>query len=206
MRLIEGGNLRFSNFALTSLLSIGLLTLASTIAFSQGRVKPETIEASAMGTGTQTGQIFEFRLLIYEFSTEQDRQNLVQAFEKGQTQGLFNALSKMKAVGHVSLTGTIGYDCSFIRLIPTQTGRKIRFVTNRPLRFGEELADSPSTAFDLSGGEIEINDQDKKKSGGVLLPRAQLVIDKEGQLKIDLTQNPWKLVNVLDWKGTPGVN
>jgi hypothetical protein len=27
-----------------------------------------------------------------------------------------------------------------------------------------------------------------------------------GQLQIDLTQNPWKLVDILDWKGTPGVN
>jgi hypothetical protein len=39
-----------------------------------------------------------------------------------------------------------------------------------------------------------------------LFPRAQLVIDKQGQLQIDLTQNAWKLVDVLDWKGTPGVN
>jgi len=25
-------------------------------------------------------------------------------------------------------------------------------------------------------------------------------------LQIDLNQNAWKLVDVLDWKGTPGVN
>jgi len=25
-------------------------------------------------------------------------------------------------------------------------------------------------------------------------------------LQINLVGNPWKLVNVLDWKGTPGVN
>jgi hypothetical protein len=112
----------------------------------------------------------------------------------------------MKAVGHVSLTGTLGYDCSFIRLIPTPTGRKIRFVTNRPLRFGELWSDSTSQAFNLSGGEIDLNDQDKNKSTGVLYPQAQLVIDKQGQLQIELAQNAWKLVDVLDWKGTPGVN
>jgi hypothetical protein len=58
----------------------------------------------------------------------------------------------------------------------------------------------------LSGGEIDLNDQDKNKSTGILFPRAQLVIDKQGQLQIDLSQNAWKLVDVLDWKGTPGVN
>ena len=35
---------------------------------------------------------------------------------------------------------------------------------------------------------------------------AQLVIDKEGQLQIDLNQNSWKLVDIIDWKGTPGEN
>ena len=187
----------------TTLLLIGLLTLGSAPVFSD---KPETIEASAMGTGTQMGQVYEFRLVINEYSTMEDRQVLVQAFEKGQNQGLVNALTKMRAVGHLSLTGTIGYDCSFIRLIPTATGRKIRFVTNRLLRFGEVWTDSQSQAFNLTGGEIDINDQDKNKSTGVLYPAAQLVIDKQGQLQIDLNQNAWKLVDVLDWKGTPGVN
>jgi len=32
------------------------------------------------------------------------------------------------------------------------------------------------------------------------------VLDSQGQLQWDLTQNPWKLVDVLDWAGTPGVN
>ena len=188
---------------ITSLVLTILLTVGSKRALSE---KPETIEASAMGTGTQMGQVYELRLIIYEFSTMEDRQVLVQAFEKGQNQGLVNALSKMKAVGHLSLTGTIGYDCSFIRLIPTATGRKIRFVTNRQIRFGEAFFDTQSQAFNLSGGEIDLNDEDKHKSTGVFFPAAQLVIDKQGQLQIDLNQNAWKLVDILDWKGTPGVN
>jgi hypothetical protein len=51
-----------------------------------------------------------------------------------------------------------------------------------------------------------VNDTDKSKSTGVLYPECQLAIDKEGQLKIELTQNAWKLVDVIDWKGTPGIN
>jgi hypothetical protein len=59
------------------------------------------------------------------------------ALEKGQNQGLANALSKMKSTGHIEVIGTLGYDCSYIRMIPTPTGRKITFVMNRLLRFGE---------------------------------------------------------------------
>src|SRR6516162_8924719 len=185
---------------------VGLLTIGSLPFFSRDRVKNETIEASAMGTGTQLGAIVGVSIEIYDFSTPDDRTMLVQAFEKGQNQGLVNALSRMKVVGHCSITGTLGYDVAFIRMIPTSTGRKLLFVTNRLLRFGEVYYDTQSTAFNLTAGEFELNDQDKKKSTGVLFPLAQLAIDKEGQLQIQLNQNPWKLVDVLDWKGTPGVN
>src|SRR5580658_10470739 len=116
------------------------------------------------------------------------------------------AMGKMHAVGHISITGTLGYDLAYIRMIPTPTGRKIRFVTNRLLRFGEVWADTQSTAFNLTGGEFDLNDTDKSKSTGVLYPACQLAIDKQGQLQIELNQNAWNLVDVLDWKGTPGVN
>ncbi len=108
----------------------GLLILASTLAFSRGP-KPEVIKATAMGTGSQLGQAINVALDIYDFSTPEDRQILIEAFTKGQNQGLVNALTKMKAVGHCSMTGTLGYDVSYIRLMKTPTGRKIIFVTNR---------------------------------------------------------------------------
>ena len=159
-----------------------------------------------MGTGTQMGANIGVTLNIYEFSTPAERQVLVQAYQKGQNQGLVNALQKMKAVGHVEITGTLGYDCSYIKMIPTPTGRKIVFVTNRQLRFSEAYFDTQSQSFNLTAGIIEINDQDKSKSTGVVYPAAQLTLDSQGQLQWDLTQNPWKLVDVIDWKGTPGVN
>jgi hypothetical protein len=183
-----------------------LLVLAISPAFSQKRPKAETIEASAMGTGTQLGQVIGISVEIYEYSTPEDRQVLMDAFAKGQNQGLVNALGKMHAVGHISVTGTIGYDLAYVRMIPTPTGRRLRFVTNRLLRFGEVWADSQSTSFNLTGGEFDLDDTDKSKSKGVLYPECQLAIDKQGQLQVQLAQNPWNLVDVIDWKGTQGVN
>jgi hypothetical protein len=186
-------------------LAVVVMALLATQAGS-ARDKYETIEAQAFGTGTQMGQNIGVTLNIYEFSTPADRVNLVQAFEKGQNQGLVNALSKMKAVGHVEVTGTLGYDCSYIRMTPTPTGRKIVFVTNRQIRFGEAFFDTQSQSFNLTAGEFDINTTDKSKSTGVLYPAAQLIIDKEGKLQLDLNQNPWRLSDVLDWPGTAGVN
>jgi hypothetical protein len=190
-----------------SLLLAILLLVAFTLRLSadDAKVKVGTIDATAMGTSTQLGQTVNVKINIYQFSTEEDRAILVEAFKKGQNQGLVNALTKMKADGHIAITGTIGYDLSYIRLIPTPTGRKIRFVTNRLLRIGESYYSTQSKEFNLTAGEIEINDSDKSKSGGVLYPAAQLVINKEGQLEFQLRKNPWKLVNIIDWNkaGTP---
>jgi len=176
-----------------------LMISAAAIAISSDDRKTETIDATAMGTSTQLGQNVSVKATIYEYSTEEDRQILLEAFKKGQNQGLVNALTKMKAVGRIAITGTIGYDLSFIRLIPTPTGRKIRFVTNRQLRFGEAYYNTQTTAYNLTAGEIEINDSDKDKSNGVLYPAAQVVINKEGEVEFQLNKNPWKLVNIIDW-------
>src|SRR5664279_3691966 len=186
--------------AVSSLLVLGLMMIGSISGFA--RNKNETIDATAYGTSTQLGRNVGVTLIIYEFSTPEDRQILVEAFQKGQNQGLYNALSKMKAVGRIQIPGTLGYDVSFIRLIPTSTGRTIKFITNRKISFGEAYADSQSQSFDLTAGQFELNDQDKSKSTGVLYPAAQLLINKDGEIQLDLNQNAWRLSNFIDWKGT----
>lgn len=166
------------------------------------RDRNETIDATAWGESTQMGRHFDVTVTIYDWSTAADRQILVEAFQKGQNQGLVNALTKMKAVGHIAITGTLGFDLSYIRMEPTPTGRKIVFVTNRLIKFGEAYADTQSQAYNLSAGQIDMNDQDKTKSSGVLYPAAQLIIDSAGKLQLDLRENPWRLSDIIDWKGS----
>jgi hypothetical protein len=184
--------------------------LASLIIMSSipgfARDKNEVIDATAWGTSTQLGKNIGIRIIIYQYSTPEDQDILEQAFQKGQNQGLVNALEKMKAVGRISVTGTLGYDLSFIKLTDTPTGRTIRFATNRPIRFGEAYYDTQSRYYNLTAGEINLNDQDKSKSNGVLYPAAQLTIGSDGQLTMELNKNPWRLGNIIDWTGTAGEN
>src|SRR5689334_23216399 len=135
---------------LHSLLAASMLLLGSTPGFSRDR--NETIEAQAFGTGTQMGANIGVTLNIYEFSTPADKQILVQAYEKGQNQGLVNALQKMKAVGHVEVTGTLGNDGAYIKMVNTPTGRKIVFVTHRWIRFGATYYDTQPHSFTLTAG------------------------------------------------------
>jgi hypothetical protein len=182
-----------------------MLVAALVLAFTApgfARDKNETIDATAWGESTQMGRHFDVTVTIYDWSTAADRQVLVEAFQKGQNQGLVNALTKMKAVGHIAITGTLGFDLAYIRMEPTPTGRKIVFVTNRLIKFGEAYADTQSQAYNLSAGQFELNDQDKTKSTGVLLPAAQLIVNADGKLEVDLRQNPWRMSDIIDWKGS----
>jgi hypothetical protein len=188
-------NLHFAN---VMALLISLLMIASVPSVGQ-RGKTETIDATAFGSSTQLGRNFGVKIIIYEFSSPEDRDVLVQAFQQGQNDGLVNALEKMKSVGRIQIPGTIGYDLSFIREIMTPTGRTIRFVTNRKIAFGESYWSTQTKSFNLTAGEININDKDKDKSGGVLFPATQLIVNKEGELQWELNQNAWKLTNIIEW-------
>ncbi|HEX8815873.1 MAG TPA: hypothetical protein VF753_10270 [Terriglobales bacterium] len=181
-----------------TLVLAGLLVVAGVPCFGQRAI--ETIDASVFGTSTQMGRNFGLKIIIYEFSTPEDRDILVQAFKEGQNDGLVNALEKMRSVGRISMPNTLGFDLSFIREILTPTGRTIRFVTNRKIAFGESWASAPSKSYNLTAGEIRLNDQDKSKSDGVLFPAAQLIVNEEGELQFDLNQNPWRLANIIEWK------
>jgi hypothetical protein len=182
-------------------LLLTLLLAAAGPAISADDKPTETIDATAMGTSTQLGKTVSIKVTINQYSTQADRQVLVDAFKKGQHQGLVKALQDMKPVGRIAITGTLGYDLAYIALIPSPTGRKIRFATNRLIRFGEAYNNTQSQAFDLTAGEFDLNDSDNKKSSGVLYPAAQLIINKQGQLQFELRKNPWKLVNIIDWNG-----
>lgn len=187
------------NLTIELSLLVGLLLIVNPLVLAQ-RGSVETIDATAFGTSTQLGRNFGVKVIIYEFSDPEDRDILVQAFAKGQNDGLRNALEKMKSVGRIQIPGTLGFDLSFIREIVTPNGRTIRFVTNREIAFGESYWNTRTKSFNLTAGEITLNDKDKSKSEGVLFPAAQLIVNKEGELQFELNQNAWKLTNIIEWK------
>jgi len=191
-------NSKILHFAAEITFLIGLFAIASVPSFGQ-RKSSETIDATAFGTSTQLGRTFGVKLIIHEFSGPEDRDILIQAFQKGQNDGLVNALEKMKSVGRIQIPGTLGYDVTYIREILTPTGRTIRFVTSRKIAFGESYWDTQTKSFNLTAGEIKINDKDRDKSDGVLFPAAQLIVNKEGELQWELNQNSWRLTNILEW-------
>ncbi len=192
---------KFTNrkFLYGALLLATLLITTVTLVNSQEDRKIEVVDSTATGTSTQLGTMVNVKVTIFQYSTDDDRAVLVDAFKKGQNQGLVDALGKMKAVGRIAITGTLGQELAYIRLIPSDTSRRIRFVTNRQIQFGEAYHNTQSKAYNLTAGEFILDNSDKDKSVGVLYPAAQLIINKEGQLEFQLRKNHWNLVNIIDW-------
>lgn len=154
------------------------------------------IQAQAMGQSTQLGRSFSVTAIIEEFSPAEDQQLLLQAFEQKGNEGLVNALSKMHSKGRLAITGTLGGDLAYVRSFPMPDGgTRLRMITNRLLRFGEVWADTRSSDYNLTGMEVILS-KDKKHNSGTLFPAAELKLNKENKIEIELYQNPWKLVNV----------
>jgi hypothetical protein len=158
----------------------------------------EVYQAQAMGQSTQLGKNFNVTINIEQYSTQEERQVLVDAFQQAGSEGLFNALEKMHSKGRVAITGTLGYDISFVRKIPTADGFKIRVLTNRPIGIGEAWVNGRTMDYNLSAFEMDLS-KEKDKSAGVLLPACKFKINKKtGELEIENYQNPWKLQNIMD--------
>jgi len=158
--------------------------------------KFETIQATMQGEGTQLGRRTDVKIIIYEYSTDDDQKALQEAFQAAGSQGLFNALTKMKAKGHMAITGTLGFDVNFIREFQVPEGRKIRLVTDRPIRFGEAWHQTRSTDYNLSACDVILT-KEKGKSTGTILPALELKLDpKTGQIVVEAYKNPWRLLNI----------
>ena len=182
--------------ALVLLMSIGSFVQAE----EKSKPKYETISCTAFGQSTQLGQTFSVNIIIREYSDPSDKQILLDAFNKGGSQGLFNAVSKMPSKGRIAITGTVGYDVNYIREFPSATSRKIRLVTDRPITFGEVWSNSRSMDYNLSILELDIPSGKGDKGTGTLLPAAELQLNKKtNEIEIEAYKNPWRLANVIDW-------
>jgi hypothetical protein len=201
--------------AMIKKLFTSVLTMASTFAVAvifvpvtcnvvaQEEPKPkpkiETIQAQAMGQLTASGKTFNVTVRIESYSTPEDQKVLIDAFTSGGHNALVKALSKMKGRGRVAITGTIGYQIAYIRSFPTETGRKIRLITDRPIKFKEAYVNGRSTDYDLSAMEINL-DNDPKKSDGTLIVAGKFSVDKKTQ-QISFESygsGPWRLTNVME--------
>ena len=156
------------------------------------------IQATAMGTSTQMGKMVNVNIHIDQFSTQEDRKTLIDAFKRSGQDGLVDALEHMKGKGRFSTPYGVGNEVKYIIELPPDKGRRhIRLVTNRRIGFGEARADTRSTEYSVGAVDLFLT-PDGKGSEGTALPACKLKVDKKTQqIEVEAYQNPWKLTNLM---------
>jgi hypothetical protein len=160
--------------------------------------KGMTIQATAMGTSTQMGKMYSVNIYIQQYSTEDERKTLINAFKQRGQDGLVGVLEDLKSKGRVRFaSGGVGNDVKYIMELPSEKGaRRLRLVTDRNLAFGELYNSTRSR--DYSVGAIELILTPDGKGSGTVLPACKLTVDKKKQqVEIETYQNPWKLTNFM---------
>jgi hypothetical protein len=178
-----------------ALLVCFLLLCAGFLASAQNQERM-TIQATARGTSTQLGKLYNINIHIEQFSTPDDQKALIEGFNRSGQNGLVDVLEKMKPKGRIRFaSGGVGNDIKHIIELPSENGRRFRLVTDRNLAFGELYYSSRSS--DYSVGAIELTITPDGKGTGTLLPACKLKLNKEKQIEIEAFQNPWDLNNFM---------
>jgi len=193
-------NRRFRNNLIVShcLLLFLLLTGIGIIVQAQDQ-QPMIIQANAMGTSTQMGKMVSVNIYIDQFSTQEDRKALIDAFKRSGQDGLVDVLEDMKPKGRVRFaSGGVGNDVKYIIELPPSKGRRhIRLVTDRNIAFGELYSGTRSRDYSVGAIELFLT-PDGKGCEGTVLPACKLKIGKKTQqIEIETYQNPWKLTNFM---------
>jgi len=198
------------SFAAAAAAIAGIVLLGSLPGFAEEKPKTEKPKAEkpkresfgavAEAQGPQLGTRLQVTIIIEGYSTPEDRQTLLEAYSSGGQKGLATALTRMKSKGHIAFGDSLGYDLNYIAQEPTQDGRRIRIVTDRAIGIAEGWIMGTSIDYDLSLVELDLSST-KGKSAGTLVLAAKFQMSKEGQLEIvPYELEPWKLIDVMEWK------
>lgn len=189
--------MRDMNSFLRSTFAVSLFLLLAgigTTVQAQGRM---TIQATAMGTSTQMGKIYNVNILIEQLSTPDEQKALIDAFTRRGQDGLVDVLQDMKPKGRIRFaSGGVGNDIKHIIELPSEKGRRFRLVTDRNIAFGELYRGTRSR--DYSVGAIELVLTPDGKGSGTVLPACKLTVNKKTkQIEVETYQNPWNLTNLM---------
>ena len=148
----------------------------------------ETFSALAyLPTGIAAGATANVTINIESYSSDQDAQQLQAALFEGPNT-LLKALESRKSIGRIEREGTISfYDFKFIRSTPTENGRQIIAVTDRPIGFLENYfaTRSKDYKFGILLLDLKNNKKGREEGVGSLIYAAQIKLMNGAQVEIE---------------------
>ena len=133
-------------------------------------------------------------ILIERYTSDGERMEYFRLLKEKGPEALLRTLSKVN-VGRISAPGQVGVAVAVARIRETESGKRIRLVTTRPVSFlqarrGEIVDEFPYTIMDLYLNE-------DSKGQGSIVSAIKVSFDDDGQLQIQvLGGDPLDLINV----------
>lgn len=136
--------------------TIAALSALSLLAFAQTSGEPERFTASAVnmtsgGTGT-------LEMVVNRWSTDAERNNLVQVLVNKGENSLLDALQKTPKVGYIRNVNSIGWDLHYAHHQPLPDGgEQVVIATDRPMGFREVANQWRTTDYPFTVIEMRLN-------------------------------------------------
>lgn len=116
-------------------------------------------------------------IYINSYSTDEEAKSLAGALIDGGPDALHKALEKTESKGKITLSGRVGfYDLKLIRSRPTETGRRIYAVGDRPVGFLEAYYSGRSRDYEFGILQLDVkpNKKGREEGAGALIYAAKI--------------------------------
>jgi hypothetical protein len=107
---------------------------------------------------------------IDRWTGPEEQEKLFAALREEGQEAFLQALTRAKAVGWIATPTSLRYDFFFAQQQPTEKGRRIMMITDRPMQIAERMSASPSRDYPFTVIELHLD-----KDGGGTGTLAQLV-------------------------------
>jgi hypothetical protein len=117
------------------------------------------VNMNAQRAGATTSQV---DIHVQRYSTDKERDELLDAFKNGGQDKLLDALQKLPVVGYIRTPTSLRYDLHFARQVPNpEGGRKIILLTDRHMAMWEVVNSTRSMNYPFTLIQLQLGPDDK---------------------------------------------
>jgi hypothetical protein len=193
-------------FGVLLLLWIGLAVIPTNLTHVDAKTKAEAFSAMAYlpsGAGRAmigAGATANLTINVERYSTDDEAKQYAQTLlEKGPDELLKN-LQEAKSIGSVQMQRRMGFfELKFIRSRPTETGRRVVGVCDRPIGFLEGYFSGRSldNKFGIVIIDLKTNKKGKEEGEGELIYAAKVTVLESNKVEVEnYGVDPVKLMGV----------
>jgi hypothetical protein len=149
-----------------------------------------------------SGRTYQVTINVEQWTSVEDRQNLVTQLKEGGEEAVLKAAEKMKA-GYIlppAWAQQPSWRIAVASTFDSPKGRVVRLFTDRPIAFFEAYRSTRSLDYPFGAAELVLNE--KGEGEGVVIPAAKISLDEQGRLVFETlphSTGPQKLLGVKSW-------